>query len=131
MPLLSTQNKGHKWSLQVACSCHMFVENPKCVFKGSPSCVECVCQMSNFIHLHDFHFILLLSTHCLFFLSMIVHDHVNVKYAHHGLDFYPSGTNHTVGSFAKPLRDLEKPPIHSSRVFFYDFKTTSLYMVVY
>ena len=35
MLLLCTQNKGHGWSLQVVCSCHMFVWNLKYVLKGS------------------------------------------------------------------------------------------------
>src|ERR1700680_4010358 len=62
--------------------------------------------------------------------GMIAHGHVDVKYAHYGLDFYPGDANHTVGSFAKLLRDLEKPPIHSSRALFDGCGTTPLYEAV-
>ena len=92
--------------------------------------VGCVCQMSNFIHPFSGYFIFLLFTHHLFFSGMIVHGHGDVKYAHYGLDFYPGDANHTVGSFAKLLRDLEKPPVHSSRAFFDGCGTTPLYEAV-
>jgi hypothetical protein len=62
--------------------------------------------------------------------GMIAYGHVDVKYAHYGLDFYPGDANHTVGSFAKLLRDLKKPPMSSSRVLFVDYGTTPLYEVV-
>jgi hypothetical protein len=62
---------------------------------------------------------------------MIVHGHGDVKYAHYGLDFYPDDANHTVGSFAKLLRDLEKLPVHFSRVFFDGCGTTPLYQAVF
>ena len=48
---------------------------------------------------------------------MIEHGHVNVKYVHYGLDFYPNDANHIVGSFVKLLCDLEKPPMHSPHAF--------------
>ena len=38
---------------------------------------------------------------------MIVHGHGDVRYAHYGLDIYPMNPNHTIGSIAKLLRDLE------------------------
>lgn len=49
---------------------------------------------------------------------MIAHGHGDVRYAHYGLDIYPSDSNHTVGSIAKLLRDLESPPVYSSRQLF-------------
>jgi hypothetical protein len=33
-------------------------------------------------------------------------------------DIYPSDSNHTVGSIAKLLRDLESPPMYSTRQMF-------------
>jgi hypothetical protein len=87
-----------------------------------------VSQMTIFIHPFDGYFILLLFTLCFVFVpGMIAHGHGDVKYAHYGLDFYPGDANHTVGSFAKLLRDLEKPPVHSSRVLFDGCGTTPLY----
>ena len=59
-----------------------------------------------------------------FFPGMIIHGHRDVKYAHYGLDFYPSDANHRVGLFAKLLRNLEKPPVHSSYAFFDGCGTT-------
>jgi hypothetical protein len=41
-----------------------------------------------------------------------------MKYAHYSLDLYPTDSNHTIGSIAKLLRDLEEPPVHSSRQLF-------------
>jgi hypothetical protein len=49
---------------------------------------------------------------------MIAHGHGDVRYAHYGLDIYPSDSNHTVGSIAKLLRDLESPPVYSTRQLF-------------
>ena len=43
--------------------------------------------------------------------GMFAHGHVDVKYAHYGLDFYPGDANHTVGSFPKLLRDLVSQPL--------------------
>ena len=62
---------------------------------------------------------------------MIVHGYGDVKYAHFGLDFCPGNANHTVGSFAKFLRDLENPPVYSSRIIFDSCGMTSLYEVVF
>ena len=50
--------------------------------------------------------------------GMIAHGHGDVRYAHYGLDIFPTDSNHTVGSIAKLLRDLECPPINSSRELF-------------
>ena len=61
---------------------------------------------------------------------MIIHGHVDVKYVHYGLDFYPSDANHIVGSFAKKLRDLEKPTMSSSHALFKGFGTTPFYELV-
>jgi hypothetical protein len=47
--------------------------------------------------------------------GMIAHGHRDVQYAHYGLDIYPSDSNHTVGSIAKLLRDLENPLVYSIR----------------
>jgi hypothetical protein len=49
---------------------------------------------------------------------MIAHGHGDVRYAHYGLDICPSDSNHTVGSIAKLLRDLESPPMYSTRQMF-------------
>ena len=46
---------------------------------------------------------------------MIAHGHGDERYAHYGLDIYPSNSNHNVGSIAKLLGDLESPPVYSSR----------------
>ena len=50
--------------------------------------------------------------------GMIAHGHGDIRYAHYGLDIFPSDSNHTVGSIAKLLRDLELPPKYSSRELF-------------
>jgi hypothetical protein len=50
--------------------------------------------------------------------GMIAHGHGDVRHAHYGLDIYPSDSNHTVGSIAKLLRDLESPPLYSNRQLF-------------
>jgi hypothetical protein len=50
--------------------------------------------------------------------GMIAHGHGDVRYAHYGLDIYPTDSNHTIGSFAQLLRDLESPPKCSSRELF-------------
>ena len=74
--------------------------------------------------------IFLLFIHRFFFACMIAHGHRDVKYAHYGLDFYLGNANHTVGSFAKPLHDLENPPIHFSRALFDGCGTIPLYEAV-
>jgi hypothetical protein len=45
-------------------------------------------------------------------IGMIAHGHGDVRYAHYRLDIYPSDSNHTVGSIAKLLKDLESPPMY-------------------
>ena len=43
---------------------------------------------------------------------------IDVRYAHYGLDVYKMNSNHTVGSIAQLLRDVESPTKHSSRRLF-------------
>jgi hypothetical protein len=50
--------------------------------------------------------------------GMIAHGHGDVRYAHYGLGIFPTDSNHTIGSIAKLLRDLEGPPKNSSRKLF-------------
>ena len=49
---------------------------------------------------------------------MNAHGHGDIRYAHYGLDIFPTDSNHTMGSIAKLLRDLELPPKYSSRELF-------------
>ena len=62
-----------------------------------------------------------------FVTGMIAHGHGDVRYAHYGLDIFPSDSNHTVGSIAKLLRDLEFLPKHSSRELFFGSRTAPLF----
>ena len=50
--------------------------------------------------------------------GMIAHGHGDYWYAHFGIDIYAHDSNHTVGSIAKLLQDLENPPKYSSRELF-------------
>ena len=50
--------------------------------------------------------------------GMIAHGYGDIRYAHYGLDIFPTDSNHTIGSIAKLLRDLELPPKYSSRELF-------------
>ena len=59
--------------------------------------------------------------------GMISHCHGDVRYAHYGLDIFSSDSNHTVGSIAKLLRDLELPPKHSSHELFMGSRTAPLF----
>ena len=59
--------------------------------------------------------------------GMIAHGHGDIHYAHYGLDIFPSDSNHTVGSIAKLLRDLELPPKHSSCELFSGCRTAPLF----
>jgi hypothetical protein len=61
---------------------------------------------------------------------MIAHGHGDVKFAHYALDLYPADSNHTIGSFARLLRDLEKPPAYSSGLLFENTGSTPLYEAV-
>jgi hypothetical protein len=49
---------------------------------------------------------------------LIAHEHGDVKFAHYPLNLYRADSNHTIGSFASFLRDLEKPPAYSLRFLF-------------
>jgi hypothetical protein len=57
----------------------------------------------------------------------IAHGHGNVRYIHYGLDIYPSDLNPTVGSIAKLLRDLESPPMYSTRQLFVGRSSSPLF----
>ena len=61
---------------------------------------------------------------------MIAHGHGDVKFAHSTFDLYPADSNHTIGSFARLLRDLEKPPSSSSTMLFENTGSKPLYEVV-
>ena len=50
--------------------------------------------------------------------GMIAHGHGDIHYAHYGPDIFPTDSNHSVGSIAKLLRDLELPPKYSLRELF-------------
>jgi hypothetical protein len=63
-------------------------------------------------------------------IGMIAHGHGDVKFAHFSLDLYPGDSNHTIGSVAKLLRDLEKPPTSLSGVLFDNSGSTPLFDVV-
>ena len=47
--------------------------------------------------------------------GMIAHGHGDVRYAHYGIDIFPTNSNHTIGSIAQLLRDLEGQPKNLSR----------------
>jgi hypothetical protein len=61
---------------------------------------------------------------------MIVHGHDDVKFAHYALDLYLAGSNHTIGSFARFLRDLKKPPSYFSKLLFENTGSTLPYETV-
>ena len=50
--------------------------------------------------------------------GMIAHGHGDVRYAHYGVGIFPTDSNHTIGSIARLLRDLEEAPKNSSRTLF-------------
>ena len=62
--------------------------------------------------------------------GMIAHGHGDIRYAHYGLDIYPSDSNHTVGSLAKLLRDLESTPMACSGVLFSGDRIAPLFEAV-
>jgi hypothetical protein len=63
--------------------------------------------------------------------GIIAHGHGDKKFAHYTLDFYPADSNQTIGSIAKLLRDLERPPksTHPASLFV-GAGTTELYATV-
>ena len=58
---------------------------------------------------------------------MIAHGHGDYRYAYFGIDIYPHDSNHTVGSIAKLLQDLENPPKYSSRELFEGARSQPLF----
>lgn len=59
--------------------------------------------------------------------GMIAHGHGDIWYAHYGLDIFPHDSNYTmIGSMARLLRDLEKPPKSSSKELFVGSGSTRL-----
>ena len=64
-------------------------------------------------------------------IGMIMHSHGDVCYAHYRLDIFASDLNHTVGSIAKLLRDLELLPKHSSYELFSGSRTTPLFTTLF
>jgi hypothetical protein len=61
---------------------------------------------------------------------MLAHGHGDVCYAHYGLDIFAHDVTYTVGSFAKLLRNLERPPKSSSRCLFDGSRSSPLFEVV-
>jgi hypothetical protein len=62
--------------------------------------------------------------------GMIAHGHGDVQYAYYGLDIYPSNLNHTIGSIPKLLRDLESPPLYSTRQLFVGGSSSLLFQAL-
>jgi hypothetical protein len=63
--------------------------------------------------------------------GMIAHRHSDKKYVHYSLDLYPADNNCTIGSIARLLCDLERPPKYSNpESFFRGTGTTDLYATV-
>jgi len=50
--------------------------------------------------------------------GMITHRHGNIQYVYYRVGIFPTDSNHTIGSIAKMLHDLELPPKNSSRMLF-------------
>jgi hypothetical protein len=61
---------------------------------------------------------------------MIAHGYEDVKFAHFSLNLYLGDSNHTVGSVAKLLHDLEKPLVSLSEVLFENSGSIPLFDVV-
>ena len=62
--------------------------------------------------------------------GMIAHGHGDVRYAHYGLDIFLHDSNYTVGSIARLLRDVERPPKYSSRELFTDAGLAPIFRAV-
>jgi hypothetical protein len=58
--------------------------------------------------------------------GMIAHGHGDVRYAHYGLDIYPSICNHTVGSIMRLFHDLKGVP-KSSRSLFHGSRMSPIF----
>ena len=63
-------------------------------------------------------------------MRMIAHGHGDVRYAHYGLDIFLHDSNYTVGSIARLLRDVERPPKYSSRELFTDAGSAPIFRAV-
>ena len=61
---------------------------------------------------------------------MIAHGHSNVRYAYYVLDIYASDSNHTIGSIAKLLRNLESPPMYSTQHMFVGGSSSPLFQAL-
>jgi len=59
-------------------------------------------------------------------IGMIAHQHGNVRYAHYGMVIFPTDSNHTIGSIAKLLHDLEALPKKSWQMLFFALKKALL-----
>ena len=62
--------------------------------------------------------------------GMIAHGHGDVRYAHYGLDIFLHDSNYTVGSIARLLGDVERPPKYSSRELFTDVGSAPIFCAV-
>ena len=62
--------------------------------------------------------------------GMIAHGHGDIRYAHYGIDIFPTDSNHTIGSIAQLLRDLEGQPKNSSRQLFSNGENQSVLTTV-
>ena len=62
--------------------------------------------------------------------GMLAHGHGDVCYAHYGLDIFAHDANYTVGSFAKLLRGLERPPKSTSHRLFDGSRSSPLFQAV-
>ena len=63
-------------------------------------------------------------------IGMLAHGHDDVCYVHYGFDIFAHNANYTVGSFAKLLRDLERPLKSSSRCLFDGSRLSPLFEAV-
>jgi hypothetical protein len=59
--------------------------------------------------------------------GMLAHGHDDVHYAHYGLDIFAHDANYIVGSFAKLLCNLKKPPKSSLRCLFDGSRSSPLF----
>ena len=62
--------------------------------------------------------------------GMIAHGHGDVRYAHYGLDIFLHDSNYIVGSIARLLQDVERPPKYSSRKLFTDAGSAPIFRAV-
>jgi hypothetical protein len=62
--------------------------------------------------------------------GMLAHGHGDVRYAYYGLDIFAHDSNYIVGSFAKLLRDLERPPKSTLQRLFDGSRSSPLFEAV-